>query len=52
MEGKIADPYSISVGLYYTGNGHEQSFLKDTNRAKYLSVTDRQALNGISTLSR
>jgi tryptophan synthase beta chain len=51
-DGQIAEAHSISAGLDYPGVGPEHSFLKDTGRARYLSVTDRQALEGLSQLAR
>jgi tryptophan synthase beta chain len=51
-EGQIAEAHSISAGLDYPGVGPEHSHLKDTGRARYLSVTDRQALDALSQLGR
>ena len=42
--GQILEAHSISAGLDYPGVGPEHAFLKDTGRARYVSVTDRQAL--------
>ena len=51
-EGQIAEAHSISAGLDYPGVGPEHSHLKDTGRAKYVSVTDRQALDALALLGR
>jgi tryptophan synthase beta chain len=51
-EGQIAEAHSISAGLDYPGVGPEHSHLKDTGRARYLSVTDRQALDALAQLGR
>jgi tryptophan synthase beta chain len=51
-DGQIAEAHSISAGLDYPGVGPEHSFLKDSGRARYLSVTDRQALEGLAQLAR
>ncbi|MDX2213670.1 MAG: tryptophan synthase subunit beta [Oculatellaceae cyanobacterium bins.114] len=51
-EGQVIEPYSISAGLDYPGVGPEHSFLKDSGRAEYYSVTDQQALEGLQRLSR
>jgi tryptophan synthase beta chain len=51
-EGQIAEAHSISAGLDYPGVGPEHSHMKDTGRARYLSVTDRQALDALSQLGR
>jgi len=42
--GQILEAHSLSAGLDYPGVGPEHSHLKDTGRASYDSVTDRQAL--------
>jgi tryptophan synthase beta chain len=51
-EGQIAEAHSISAGLDYPGVGPEHSHLKETGRARYLSVTDDQALDGFKMLAR
>ena len=50
--GQVKETHSISAGLDYPGVGPEHSHLKDTGRAKYVAVTDAQALEGFHTLSR
>jgi tryptophan synthase beta chain len=50
--GQVHPAHSISAGLDYPGVGPEHSFLKDSGRAKYVAVTDEQALDGFATLSR
>jgi len=51
-EGQILPAHSISAGLDYPGVGPEHSAMKDSGRATYLSVTDRQALDGFQRLAR
>jgi tryptophan synthase beta chain len=51
-DGQVHPAHSISAGLDYPGVGPEHSHLKDTGRATYVSVTDREALEGFQTLSR
>jgi tryptophan synthase beta chain len=51
-EGQIAHAHSISAGLDYPGVGPEHSWLKDTGRAEYVSVTDGEALEGFRVLTR
>jgi tryptophan synthase beta chain len=51
-EGQIAEAHSISAGLDYPGVGPELSYLKDTGRAEFLSMTDDQALAGFQQLAR
>lgn len=50
--GQIQEAYSISAGLDYPGVGPEHSYLKETGRATYASVTDAEALEGFQLLSR
>ena len=51
-DGQVHEAYSISAGLDYPGVGPEHSWLKDTGRAEYVSVTDDQALEGFQLLCR
>ena len=51
-EGQIAETHSISAGLDYPGVGPEHAWLKDTGRARYVSVTDVQALEAFQALAR
>ncbi|MBI5575652.1 MAG: tryptophan synthase subunit beta [Deltaproteobacteria bacterium] len=51
-DGQIREAHSISAGLDYPGVGPEHSYLKSTGRAKYVSITDEQALEGFDLLSR
>jgi tryptophan synthase beta chain len=50
--GQIAHAHSISAGLDYPGVGPEHAWLKDTGRAEYVSVTDEEALEAFTTLTR
>ncbi len=50
--GQVQEPHSISAGLDYPGVGPEHSYLKDTGRASYVSVTDSEALEGFELLCR
>ena len=50
--GQIIEAYSISAGLDYPGVGPEHSFLKDAGVAKYVAVTDQEALDGFKRLSK
>ncbi len=51
-DGQILEAHSISAGLDYPGVGPEHAWLKDSGRARYVSVTDREALDAFMTLSR
>jgi len=50
--GQVHPAHSISAGLDYPGVGPEHSHLKDSGRATYVAVTDRDALEGFRLLSR
>ena len=50
--GQVIETHSISAGLDYPGVGPEHSYLKDIERAKYVSVTDAEALEGFQLLCR
>ncbi len=50
--GQVHPAHSISAGLDYPGVGPEHSFLKDSGRARYVSVTDDEAVSGLGLLSR
>jgi tryptophan synthase beta chain len=51
-EGQVIEAHSISAGLDYPGVGPEHSFLKDSGRAEYYSVTDKEALAAFQRVSR
>ena len=51
-DGQIAEAHSISAGLDYPGVGCEHSYLKDSKRAEYVSITDEEAIEGFQLLSR
>jgi tryptophan synthase beta subunit len=51
-EGQTLDTHSISAGLDYSGVGPEHSWLKDTGRAEYWSVTDDEAMEGFAALCK
>ena len=50
--GQIAPVYSISAGLDYPGVGPEHANLYDMGRAKYVPVTDEEAVNAFEYLSK
>lgn len=50
--GQIAPVYSISAGLDYPGIGPEHANLHDTGRARYVAVTDDEAVNAFEYLSK
>jgi tryptophan synthase beta chain len=51
-DGQIREAHSISAGLDYPGVGPEHAYLKETARARYVSVTDDEALHAFQTLCR
>ncbi len=51
-EGNLLPTASIAAGLDYQSVGPEHSYLKDTGRAEYVSVSGEEALEAFKTLSR
>jgi tryptophan synthase beta subunit len=51
-DGQILETHSISAGLDYPGVGPEHSWLKTSERAEYVAVDDKQALEGFKALTR
>ena len=51
-EGQILEAHSISAGLDYPGVGPEHAWLKVSERAQYVAVTDDEALAGFQLLCR
>ncbi len=51
-DGQILETHSISAGLDYPGVGPEHSWLKTSERAEYVAVTDLEALEGFKALTR
>jgi len=50
-EGQIMEAHSIAPGLDYPGVGPEHSFLKERGGAEYVSITDKEAIQGFKLLS-
>ncbi len=50
--GQIIETHSISAGLDYPGVGPEHAWLKDSGRAKYVAVSDDEALQAFHTLTK
>jgi len=51
-DGQIIETHSISAGLDYPGVGPEHAWLKDSGRARYVAITDEEALAGFHELTR
>ncbi len=50
--GQVRDAYAIAAGLDYPGVGPEHAWLHATGRARYVSVTDEEAVEAFVALSR
>lgn len=50
--GFVQEAHSISAGLDYPGKGPEHCYLHNIGRAKFDSITDTEALEGLQLLSR
>lgn len=51
-DGQVEESYSISAGLDYPGVGPEHAYLAKSGRAKYVPVSDDEALDAFQVLSR
>jgi len=50
-DGQVLEAHSISAGLDYPGVGPEHSYFQEVGLARYVSVTDREALDGVRLLA-
>jgi tryptophan synthase beta chain len=51
-DGQVLPAHSVSAGLDYPGVGPEHSWLRDTGRVEYHSVTDAEALDAFQQVCR
>jgi tryptophan synthase beta chain len=51
-DGQILEAHSISAGLDYPGSGPEHAWLRDSGRARYVAVTDADALEAFARTAR
>ncbi|MGZ4350142.1 MAG: tryptophan synthase subunit beta, partial [Solirubrobacteraceae bacterium] len=51
-DGQILEAHSISAGLDYPGSGPEHAWLRDQGRARYVAVTDDDALEAFRRMAR
>ncbi len=51
-DGQILEAHSISAGLDYPGSGPEHAWLRDSGRARYVAITDAQALEAFAATAR
>jgi len=49
--GQVMETHSISAGLDYPGVGPEHAYFKESGRAEYVAVTDKEALAGFRLLA-
>jgi len=50
--GQVRDAYSIAAGLDYPGVGPEHAYFHSKKKVKYVTVTDKEAIDAFSFLSR
>jgi tryptophan synthase beta chain len=51
-EGQIIEAHSVSAGLDYPGAGPQHAYLRDSGRARYVAVTDREAIAAFREVAR
>lgn len=51
-DGQIEESYSISAGLDFPSVGPQHAYLNSIGRARYVSITDNEALEAFKLLSR
>ncbi|MCW2952449.1 MAG: tryptophan synthase, beta subunit [Conexibacter sp.] len=51
-DGQILEAHSISAGLDYPGVGPEHAWLRDTGRARYEAISDRDALAALQRVAK
>lgn len=51
-DGNVQLAHSISAGLDYPGVGPEHAYLRDTKRARYVAVTDTEAMDALQEITR
>ncbi len=51
-DGQIEESYSVSAGLDFPSVGPQHAYLNSIGRAKYVSITDQEALDAFQALSR
>jgi tryptophan synthase beta chain len=52
LDGQILEAHSISAGLDYPGSGPEHAYLRDSGRARYVAITDTEALAAFREVTR
>ncbi len=51
-DGNITEVYSISAGLDYPGVSPEHAYLNDIGRARYIAITDEEAVQAFEYLAK
>jgi tryptophan synthase beta chain len=51
-EGQIIEAHSVSAGLDYPGAGPQHAYLRDSGRARYVAVTDSEAVAAFREVAR
>ena len=51
-DGQVEEAHSVSAGLDYPGVGPEHAYFLEAGLARYVSVTDAEALEGVALLAR
>lgn len=51
-EGQVEEAHSVSAGLDYPGSGPQHAWLRDSGRARYVGVTDHEALAAFERTAR
>lgn len=51
-DGNITEVYSISAGLDYPGVSPEHAYLHDIGRARYIAITDEEAVQAFEYLAK
>jgi tryptophan synthase beta chain len=51
-DGQVTEAHSISAGLDYPGSGPEHAYLRDSGRARYVAVSDDDALRAYREVTR
>jgi len=52
VDGQVTEAHSISAGLDYPGSGPEHAYLRDCGRARYVAVSDDDALRAYREVTR
>jgi tryptophan synthase beta chain len=51
-DGQVTEAHSVSAGLDYPGSGPEHAYLRDSGRARYVAVSDEDALRAFREVTR